>query len=526
MNICKNCNSAELEVPRDGHPSYLVCPSCSAMQLTYNPQPHQEAFHADPASRKAFFGGYGSGKTRTTDQEVLMLAMENPGTVGLITAATVRQLNETSMKTFFTDVCPPPLIKEHKKQESKTIMVNGTELLWYPSDDEGKLRSLNLGFFKMEEASEQKHAIYTQLETRLRDSRMKNHVGLLSSNPDLNWIKTEILLRAGKITGGDVDYRLQMVEQNPNISVHIAPTYLNKYLPPDFVENLMRSKPEWWIRRYLEGGFEHTEGAVYPNFSKTVIEPFEIPKHWFHFRLGHDHGLRNPTAAVFIAVNAFKTAADHELPKVVAYDLHYEAGKLVPHHAEVIKEKMKKWPFGSLQVLRTDPSTRNKDPLTGKSVQGYYQEHGIFFQPANNSLDYGLAKVNTYIETGALKIFSTLKPLIDEGVNYKYPEQELVTDKNPDEKPRKYQDHAMDALRYAIVDLPDDPNNIIAQSYAAHSKGKTFTFTKDGELKVNVQDDDEDDDNQWKGDNWLDYYSLLPIGLTIGLTKLLGWFTL
>lgn len=506
MNVCRHCNSAELEPPQDNHPSYLVCPSCRAFQLTYRPQPHQEAFHADSAARKAFFGGYGSGKTRTTDEEVLMLALENPGTTGLVTAATVRQLTETSFKTFMTEVCPPPLIKDHRKQESKTILINGTEILWYPSDDEGKLRSLNLGFFKMEEASEQKHSIYVQLETRLRDTHMRRHTGILASNPDLNWIKTEILLKAGKITGGDVDYSLQLTEPDPKISVHIAPTHLNKYLPPDFVANLMRSKPDWWIKRYLEGGFEHTEGAVYPNFSKTVIEPFEIPKHWFHFRVGHDHGLRNPTAVVFAAVNAFKTDHDFKLPKVVVYDVHYEAGKLVPYHATVIKEKMKRFPYGSFQVLKTDPSTRNKDPITGKSVQGYYQEHGIFFQPANNSLDYGLAKVNTYIETGALKIFNTCKPLIEEGLEYKYPEQDLVQDRNPDEKPAKHKDHAMDALRYIIVDLPDDPNNIIAQSYAAHSSGKKiWTVTKDGELLVNLQDDEDDEDDR-RSNDWLDFY--------------------
>lgn len=504
MSVCLACRSAELEAPKDGHPSYLLCPNCAAMKLTYVPLPHQEAFHADKAKFKGFFGGYGSGKTRTTDEEMLMLALENPGTAGCVTAATVKQLTETSQKTFFEDVCPPPLIKEHKKQESKTILVNGTEILWYTSDDEGKLRSLNLGFFKMEEASEQKYEIFAQLQTRLRNNKMKNHTGLLASNPDMNWIKTKFLLQAGNIHGSDVDYSLQMIGNNPDVSVHIAPTRLNIYLPANFESGLRVSKPEWWIRRFLEGSFEHTEGAVYPNFSKTVIEPFEIPKHWFHFRVGHDHGLRNPTAVVFAAVNAFRDDTDLKLPKVVVYDIHYEAGKLVGYHAERIKERLKKLPYGSLQVLKTDPSTKNKDPITGRSVQGYYHEHGIFFQPANNSLDYGLAKVNTYIESGALKIFNTCKPLIEEGVNYKYPEQELIDEKNPDEKPRKYQDHAMDALRYIIVDLPDDPENIIAQSHAAHSGNpKSWTITKEGEVLVHEIDDDDDD---YEPKDWADFY--------------------
>jgi len=78
-----------------------------------------------------------------------------------------------------------------------------------------------------------------------------------------------------------------------------------------------------------------------------------------------------------------------------------------------------------------------------------------------------LAKVNTYIETDSLKIFNTCVNTIEEGLNYKYPEQEETDEKNPDEKPKKYKDHAMDALRYIIVDLPDDPNALFnASPYA------------------------------------------------------------
>lgn len=508
VQVCKACHSAELEKPKDGHPSYLLCPSCRAIQLTYKPLPHQDAFHRDNSKHRAFFGGYGSGKTRTTDQEVLMLLLENPGTTGLVTAATYPQLRETTFATFFKDVCPPVLIKDHHKQENKTTLINGSELLWRSADDEGKMRSLNLGFFKIEEASEVNYEIFVQLQSRLRNDRMKYHRGLIASNPDLNWIKGEFLLKSHKITGGDVDYTLHLAETNPGFSSHIAPTHLNIHLPKDFIPDLVRSKPEWWINRFLKGSFEHTDGAVYPNFSKTVIEPFEIPKHWQMIRIGHDHGLRNPTATVFAAINPHKTMNDFRLPRVVVYDLHYEAGQLVPHHAAKIKEKMKDIPFGASVVMKIDPSTRNKDPITGRSVQGYYQELGLFFQPANNSLDMGLAKVNTYIETGALKIFNTLKPLIEEGLNYKYPEQDMHEEKNPEEKPKKVKDHAMDALRYLIVDLPDDPNRLFTTSGSAPNGKKVRTATKDGQLLVDYVDDEDDEDDEYsdtQGKDWRSY---------------------
>lgn len=355
VNICRACNSAELEEPKGGHPAYLVCPSCQAMQLTYEPMPHQDVFHADPHKYRMFAGGYGSAKTRTATQESLMLALENPGTTAVMTAQTLPQLRETSFKTFFTDVCPPPLIKEHHKMENKTTLINGTELLWRPADDPGKLRSLNLGFWHIEEASEVSFTIFDQLKTRLRCSRMKKHRGILSTNPDLNWIKTEFLLRSHSIVGAMQDYTLQMAEIDPDYATHIAATHLNKYLPPDFYEGLARNKPDWWINRFLHGSFENAEGLVYPKFGNAVIEPFELPKHWLIRRVGLDHGLRNPTAVVFIAINPFTEERDFDRPSVVVYDIHYEAGKLVPYHAKVVKERLKDLPVGVDLVMKIDP---------------------------------------------------------------------------------------------------------------------------------------------------------------------------
>jgi hypothetical protein len=76
---------------------------------------------------------------------------------------------------------------------------------------------------------------------------------------------------------------------------------------------------------------------------------------------------------------------------------------------------------------------------------------------ANNSIEAGLLKVNSYINQGKLKIFSTCINVLKEGLNYKFPEVTMDNEKNLDEKPIKHNDHAMDALRYALMRLPDDP---------------------------------------------------------------------
>jgi phage terminase large subunit len=104
-----------------------------------------------------------------------------------------------------------------------------------------------------------------------------------------------------------------------------------------------------------------------------------------------------------------------------------------------------------------DPSARNKsDPINGKSVQALYAEYGLFFTEGNNSIEAGLLKVNSYVNNGKLKVFNTCVNTIKEGLNYKFPEVTMDNEKNLDEKPLKRNDHMMDALRYALMRLPDD----------------------------------------------------------------------
>lgn len=46
--LCLNCYSTDLKPPETEHPGYLVCPNCGAIELTYEPQPYQEAVHNVP----------------------------------------------------------------------------------------------------------------------------------------------------------------------------------------------------------------------------------------------------------------------------------------------------------------------------------------------------------------------------------------------------------------------------------------------------------------------------------------------
>ena len=447
--LCENCKTTTIQKPNDQHPAYLICPNCNAIELNYEPQEYQlkahQLKHTDKLQIVGFFGGYGSGKSKTSLQEIFIRALENPKGTGLLTAPTLQQLKRTTLKTFFNEVCPPPLIRRYNKADGEIELENGFVFYTIPSDDEEKLRSINAGLVHMEEASGIKRSIYDQLLTRIRDPFVKNKLFAVCSNPDLGWIKEVFVDNEKRKNPNHPEHD----DFNAHITTFIWETKLNTYLPPDFIEINAKGKPEWWIKRYLLGSFEHSEGMVYPNFANTIVEPFEIPNTWERF-VALDHGLRNPTAVPFGAIDP-----DNGIAYI--YDEYYEPNRTVPEHVRHIKPKVEQIPLGRLRFMVIDPSARNKsDPINGKSVQSLYAEYGLFFTEGNNAIEAGLLKVNSYVNNGKLKVFNTCTNTIKEGLNYKFPEVTMDNDKNLDEKPIKRNDHMMDALRYALMRLPDD----------------------------------------------------------------------
>lgn len=499
---CHNCKVGVMTEPPDKHPSYLVCSSCLAIELTYQPQDYQEDMHTVNTGGGidivAVFGGYGSGKSKATLEEFLLRALENPRGTGLFAAQTLGQLKKTTLKTWFDEVCPPVLIEHYNKTDGIIEMVNGFKIFVVATDDEQKIRSMTLGIAHIEEISGIKKSIYTQVQSRMRDPYTKNKAIIVCSNPANTWIKDTFVDNEKRKDPTHPQHN----NYNPFMKTYIWETKLNKYLPPNFIDMNTVGKPEWYRKKYFEGSFEYNSGMVYPTIAETFINPlpfdkertdeYGIPKDWERI-IGADYGLRNPTAVVFGAINP-KTG------EVIIYKEYYEREKTLPQHAHALKPMINQIHPGLLRFMVLDPATKNRmnDVINGKSIQSHFQEYGLYFSMGNNSLEYGLAKVNSYIEAGKIKIYKTCINLIGELLGYVYPEVDIDNaEENLDEKPEKKNDHACDGLRYMIARLPDDPH---ALKNGAYEPPKSYS-------DVVVYDTIEyDDDNLEQYDDYLAYY--------------------
>jgi phage terminase large subunit len=409
---------------------------------------------------------------------MIKLTLATPGGTSLIGANTLPQLEQTAKKDFIS-MLHPSFIEDYSVQKNYIDLINGHRILFRPLDDPGKARSLNLCYVWVEEASEVNFDYIVQLQTRLRNHATTKHQMILSSNPDLGHVRTEFLLKADKIYGSERPYFVPHEDKNPNISVHIASTKLNKYLPVDYFASVARGKEPWWVERYLNASFDYAEGAVYQTFGDHIVKPFKIPQHWDRIG-GADFGIRDATVLLMGAI-------DPDTGIVYIYDEYFKSGRAIPQNAEAMKEMVQQVPYGKLRALVGDPAGKRRGNNDLRSIFDHYAEYGLWFKDGNNRIDAGIAKVQAYLSLGRLKIFSSCANTIREGLNYKYKPLELDSKKNMDEKPIDKDNHAMDSLRYLINELPDDVDQLKQKSYASRDwAGKT----EDGHIPFALQTDD------------------------------------
>jgi len=495
---CK-CDKCDFGVFQETTSEWWVkCDNCGHLVFCYIPMPHQLRFHMDKAKFKMYAGGFGSAKTSTCGAEFIMLALATPDGVGLVGAHTNPQLEETAKKQIL-DMLPSDLIVDYNKTKGTLILTNGYKIMFRSFDDEQKLRSLNLCHVWIEEANGTDFSVFTQLQTRLRHHATDDHCIILSTNPDSNWIKTEFLLKSARIYGSKDRYHKDPKEINRNMHTHVARTDMNTFLPPTYVEDISEGKPDHWIRRYLYGSFIQAEGLVYPKFEDCIYYGItkeqviaNVQRNGWKVYAGSDFGINDPTTLLNVAVDPVEGYA-------YVYDEYVQNRVAVPTHAARMRHQLQHIPLGSLARLVGDPSGKKRNITDRRSIFDHYAEHGIYYQEGDNRIETGIMKVYGYMDLGLLRILPNCVETIKEGLNYRYPEQEL--DGKATDKPIDKDNHCMDTLRYIIQELPDDPRHMKRESYGIN----TYTGKQDqSHLPHALQTDD--DHGLGDGSDWYNYY--------------------
>jgi phage terminase large subunit len=428
--------------------------------ITYDPLPKQREFHGSNAKYRFFGGGFGNGKTSAGCAEAFALAMEYPGSSGLIARKTRPELISTTIQTLLhggggnpeTDWngIPQELIRSHNKSQSKITLVNGSIIWYWPLDDPDKLTNLNLGWFLIDQGEEVPEEMFMMLQGRLRQ-RNAPRKGMVLFNPNgHDWIWRRVVYLAEAYS----DHQL----------IH-AKTTDNPNLPSDYIESLMKY-PEAWRKRFMDGSFDVFAGQIWPEYDPELHELTPVPlEDWWEVVEGIDHGRRNPTAILWAA---FFSRFGHNYCFVV--DEHYEAGKLVSYHAKKLLANRASLGISPLWTV-IDASAAQKDPNTGRSVMDEYWDNGVSVIPSDRHKIARIQRVAEWLQpdpsvphpiTGEftergwprLFIFKNCLNLKEHVPQYKWKPQPPTKEENAPEEALKKDDHDVDAMGYILMMRP------------------------------------------------------------------------
>ncbi len=447
LEILKSINSVQIALEKLKRKNKL---------LSYNTgeKVHQKqmAFHKSLARNRWVFGGNRSGKTECGAVETIWLARgihpfrENKSSVEAWVVSLSTQVQRDVAQKKILDYLNPDWIVDvvmlaGKKDFPQNGVIDyiliknvlgGISRIGFKSCDQGreKFQGTSLDFVWFDE--EPPYEIYLECKMRVLDKKGEIF-GTMTPLKGLSWVYTQIYLNP---------------KQDKEIWTIQMEWADNPFLDPNEIQEMTNalSEDELASRRY--GNFESFGGLVYPEFSPDihVVEPFKIPFEWYD-TISIDPGLHNPLSAHWYAVDFDGNVW------VVAE--HFFAEKTVEWHAEQIKKKCKElnWPVrsdGKIEAL-IDSAANQKTLAGNKSVTELFWDNGILVNPkVNKDLFSGISRVKSYLKNVnghvKLKIFSTCVNLIRELKNYWWGEGD---------NPIKKDDHALDELRYYIMQKPE-----------------------------------------------------------------------
>ncbi len=407
------------------------------ISLAYNPLPKQRDFHQSEAKYKAYVGGFGSGKTKAGCCEVIELSMRYKNNLGLICRKTYLELKDTTMRTFF-DECPPALIKEHNKSEHMVTFWNGSQVLFRSLDNSEKFKSLELGFFYIDEASEIDERCFRILSGRLRKQGVPRRVGFITSNPPYtdHWI-----------------YRLFVEEPTDDFDFIHAPSTENPFLPDGYIDELRRNYPPEWVRVFLDGefGFIADGKPVYADFKPHIHVKDTSYVPGIPVSRGWDFGYHSPAVV-------FSQKLGDRL--IVLGELEGKEETIDKFAKKVIGVSCQRFGKDATYVDYCDPAGRQKNDKSEKTSVQILQSLGVYPQSKVQSINDGVLIIRILLQKHddglpGLVIDRAARKLI-QGFSggYHYPEGDQPDNQKTPKKDNIF-DHLQDALRYIVGNQQD-----------------------------------------------------------------------
>lgn len=417
----------------------------------YQPHEKQEMFHTSRARGKQFIGGNRSGKTVGGGVEMVnLLRGEDPfkparSKPPVACRAVGVDFDHGVSKIMMPEVArwlPPSLLINGSWEDSydkqlKTLTLTNKSTLEFMSYEQDLEKFAGTSRDAVWFDEEPPEDIFNECMMRLIDVA---GVWWMTMTPveGMTWTYDSIYVAS---------------RTNTDIFVVEVETDENPFINTSEIDILQIGLDDEEKKARRKGQYVQREGLIYPFINEGhFIETIMPPRHWLHFSM-MDHGVSNPTAFLWGAVNPDGL--------MVIYDEHYKGRMIVSEHAAEVHRKNREHDRVPDYYVG-DPAIRAADAITGTSIQLEYIEHGIPILPGNNEVKAGISLVSSRLigVGGRPQLFickDSCPNLTFEIQRYRWASwanRAQQRNKNAKEEPHKKNDHACDALRYGVASRP------------------------------------------------------------------------
>ena len=390
--------------------------------------PKQYDVIMDEATHVLFAGGVGASKTwvgafRATRALLGWVGnkqIPTPNT-GIVTAPTWDMVKDAA-QIAFREIAAPFIKKD---SADRTVMVNGSVVLWRTVSDAAmeNRRGPSVSWWWADEAAMYNPMVRKIMLARLRQKGHRGYNWATTTPKGRNWL-----------------YQIYIDPPKPlsdDWSIHSAKTKENPYLDQEYYEMLALEYYGDHARQELDAEFVSFAGLVYSDFApeRHVMVAADLPSRdaFKQVIAGVDWGLVNAGCILVIGIDGDDRA--------YVLEERYERGKTIDewaNHAEYLNEK---W---NIETFYCDPSD--------KTARAKFNERvGITAYKARNEVNPGIRQVEKRLPIihgkPRLIISSNCINLIQEMKQYQW---QTAPDGEPRELVVKSNDHAVDALRYAL----------------------------------------------------------------------------
>ena len=249
----------------------------------------QYEYMGDMTRHLMVMGSAGSGKTIFASTKVILFALEYPNARIGVFRQTLPSLRETAWREIVELLDKYKIEYKENKSNGLVTLSNGSTISFTPTDDEKKLRSLNLDMVYIEQCEEITEDAFIELDLRIRNEIAKKYGGqmliVVQPSNKSHWLYRLFYNEKAN----DPDYK----------KVHFS--YLDNPFLPEEQKKVYEGLRETNYDRYLT----HTLGEWISSSKQIFTNNWDVgfDRTYFNYYVGGvDYGYNNPACFLLCGV--------------------------------------------------------------------------------------------------------------------------------------------------------------------------------------------------------------------------------